>query len=86
MFLFLPIATMFKSRRRDCLTIDRGDPVRTATLPAFLLALIALLFIAGCATQQTVPPPQQTTPPTTTAPTITVPTTTMPVYGGGGGC
>jgi predicted lipoprotein with Yx(FWY)xxD motif len=42
-----------------------------------MLALIALLFIAGCAQQQTVPP-QETTPPTTMPPT-TVRQTPAPV-------
>jgi len=67
---------MFKNGGLDCLTIDEGDPVRATTLLAFLLALIAMLFIAGC-TQQTVPPPQST-PPTTIPPT-TVQQTPVPV-------
>ena len=77
-FYFLQIAAMFKPARRDWLPIHEGDPVRNATLLAFLLALIAMIFIAGC-TQQTVPPPQ-TTPPTTTPP-VTVQQTPVPVAG-----
>ncbi|MDD1664848.1 MAG: hypothetical protein LUQ32_05795 [Methanomicrobiales archaeon] len=42
--------------------------MRTATLLAFLLALIAMLLLAGCTQQQTVPP-QQTPLPTTIPPT-----------------
>jgi predicted lipoprotein with Yx(FWY)xxD motif len=53
--------------------------MKTPMLLACMFALIALLFIAGCAQQQTVPP-VGTTPPTT-IPQVTVQQTPAPVAG-----
>jgi predicted lipoprotein with Yx(FWY)xxD motif len=52
--------------------------MRTPTLLALVLVLSALLFIAGCMTQQTVPPPQQTTTPATMSPTQAPQTPALP--------